>query len=85
MGQFFIDLINSIIAGIGNILTWLISLFPDSPFQDPSSPPTSVNLGWITWIFDFPTWIVHLAAITSAILIYYAIRVIARWVKVARG
>jgi len=85
MGYFIIDLINLLIKGLGVVLTWILSLFPESPFSTPSTPPGMVNLGWITWIFDFPTWIVHLTAITVAIATYYAIRVIARWVKVARG
>lgn len=84
MANFFISLINYLIAGIGAVLKWVIDLFPDSPFSSPSAAPGSINLGYVTWVLDFPTWILHLAAMLTAIGVYYLIRVLARWVKVAR-
>lgn len=84
IGQFFIDLLNGIIKGVGAAIVWALSLLPDSPFQQPDDVPDSVNLGWITWLFDFPTWIQHLTLILTAIGIYYACRVILRWIKIAR-
>lgn len=84
MIDFFVELINYLIEGIGIALGWVVSLFPDSPFGEPASPPSSVNLGWITWLIDFPTMIVHATALTGVILIYYAYRVAARWLKVVK-
>lgn len=85
LGEFFIELINAIIAGLGLVIGGLFAIFPDSPFKEPMLPPSNVNLGWITWLFDFPTWIQHFALILTAIGTYYVIRVIARWVKVVRS
>lgn len=79
------NLINYLIKGIGGILSWLLGLFPDSPFLNPNTPPDSVNLGYITWLIDFPTMLVHFIGVCSAILGYYLIRVLARWVKVVRS
>jgi len=85
IGDFLVELINYIIEGVGVVLGWIIDLFPDSPFANPVSPPEIVNLGWITWLIDFPTMIVHAFYLASAILVYYSIRVLARWIKIARG
>lgn len=84
MIDFFVGLINYLIAGIGIVLGWIIGIFPDSPFAEPSAPPDSINLGYITWLIDFPVMIQHAIALTAAILVYYAIRVIARWIKIVR-
>ncbi len=85
IGQFFIDLLNLIIAGLGAVLQGLIMLFPDTPFEAPSSPPSSVKLGYITWLIDFPTMLGHLSLVLTAVITYYAIRVIARWIKMVRS
>lgn len=85
MGQFIIDMLNILIKSLAAVLMWLIDLLPDSPFSRPSAPPDAVNLSWITWVFDFPTWILHFSVLLGAIAAYYVIRVIARWIKVARG
>lgn len=85
MANFFIRMINYIIAGIGEALTWLLNLLPDSPFSTPAAAPGSINLGYISWLIPFPTMIVHLVALLGAISIYYVVRVAARWIKVARS
>lgn len=85
VGQFFIDLLNLIIAGLGAVLVGLLELFPDTPFSRPSAPPGGIKLGYVTWLIDFPTMLSHLAAFLVAVISYYAIRVIARWLKIVRG
>lgn len=85
IGDFIIEIVNYIIAGVGVVLGWIVALFPDSPFPEPAEPPEMVNLGWITWLIDFPTMVVHTFYLTLAIGLYYAIRVLARWIKLARG
>ena len=84
MANFFVGLINYFIAGVGVALSWVISLFPNSPFSTPAGPPGSVNLGYVTWVIPFPTMLSHMALLLSAIIVYYGIRVVARWVKIAR-
>jgi len=85
MANFFVQLINYCISGAGAAILWVINLLPDSPWADPTSPPGSINLGYITWLLPFPTIIAHYAIFLGAIGIYYVIRVAARWVKVARS
>lgn len=78
MGQFFIELLNLIIKGFGVVLQGLIALFPDSPFRTAPTVPGSVNLGYVTWLIDFPTMLGHLALLLAAVITYYAIRVVAQ-------
>lgn len=76
---------NAIIEGVGAAIVWVLSLLPDSPFREPSAPPASINLGYITWLIDFPTMLQHLAFLLVAIGVYYVIRVAARWIKISRN
>lgn len=85
MADFFIKLINYIIAGVGAGLTWILALLPMSPFSEPLAPPGLINLGWITWLLDFPTWIKITGGVLIAIAIWYGIRIAARWLKLASG
>lgn len=85
MANFWIRLVNYCIAGIGSSLSWCLALLPESPFGSPAAKPDSLDLGYITWIIPFPTMLGHMAALIGAILIWYSIRIAARWLKVARG
>lgn len=79
-----VTIANWIIENLGLLLALIFAVLPNSPFSTPASPPGSINLGWITWVFDFPTWIKHMAILLTAIYTWYGIRVLARWAKVAR-
>lgn len=72
---------NFIILIFGRTITFVIMAFPGSPFGYPSYPPNSINLGYITWLLDFPTWILHLQIILACVFFYYIIRIVARWLK----
>ncbi|MDA2141822.1 hypothetical protein PDN64_27690 [Bacillus cereus group sp. Bc256] len=85
MADFIVGMINVIIKAVGGVIGWIFELFPDSPFSRPKTPPDAINLSWFTWIFDFPTWIVHLTLLCAAVATYYIIRVLARWIKVVRS
>lgn len=85
MLDWIIDLVNYLIVGIGIAISWIIQIFPDSPFAQPAAPPKSINLGYVTWLLPFPTMIVHALALTTVILIYYGIRVAARWIKIVKN
>lgn len=85
LSDFFIDLINYLITGVGVVLGWIIGFFPNSPFAEPAAPPASINLGFITWLIDFPTMILHAIGLAGAILVFYSIRVLARWIKLIRS
>jgi hypothetical protein len=84
MAGFFTGFVNWLIKAFGGALIWCLGLFPDTPFSSPNSAPGDVNLGWVTWVLDFPTWIAHFALILSAFAVYYAVRIAARWLKLVR-
>jgi len=83
--NFFIRLLNYCIAGVGSALSWCLALLPESPFGNPASKPSSIDLGYVTWLIPFPTMLSHLAVLIGAITVWYSIRVAARWLKVAKG
>ena len=83
IANFIVDIINYLIVGVGTVLGWIAYLFPKTPFTT-SSPPDSVNLGYITYFLPFPTMLLHATILCGAILAYYAIRVLARWIKMVR-
>lgn len=85
MGGFWTGLLQWIINALGAALIWVIDWFPPSPFGSPTTPPDAVNLGWVTWLLDFPTWIAHLTTILSCFITYYGIKVAARWLKMVRN
>jgi low affinity Fe/Cu permease len=85
VGDFIITIINFLITGVGIVLGWIVSIFPDSPFSNPATPPELINLGWITWLLPFPTMIQHTIVLATAVLTYYGIRVLARWVKLVKS
>ena len=85
LSDFIIDILNYLIVGVGTVLSWIVQFFPDSPFSEPDLPPDTINLGFITWLIPFPTMIQHAIGLAGAILIYYSIRVLARWIKLIRS
>lgn len=85
LADFFTGLIQWVIDAIGSGLSWIVNLFPMSPFGQPTTPPDAINLGWITWLFDFPTWIAHFSVILTCFLSYYGLKVAARWLKLVRS
>lgn len=85
LGDFIITIINYLLNGINIVLGWIINLFPDSPFSQPLQIPEGVQLGWIAWFFPFKAALIHASLLATAILTYYAYRVLARWIKLAKG
>lgn len=85
LADVLITVINYVILAIGTALGWLIALLPESPFQTPTAPPESVNLGWISWLIPFTEMFADTVLLTGAILIYYGYRVIGRWFKLVKG
>lgn len=85
MFAWLIGAINGLIKGLAAVIVGIMYLFPDTPFQNPESPPETINLGYITWVLDFPTWIVHFSFLLGAIGTYYVVRIAARWLKAVRS
>lgn len=75
-----ISIFNAIISGLGVVLQSLVSLLPDSPFQFT----LSIDSSWINainWIFPFSSVVAHLSLYLTAVVSFYGIRIILRWIK----
>lgn len=84
--QYLVDFANWFMDGLAAGITWVLALLPQSPTVGwENAKPDSVNLGYITWFIPFPTMLIHLAALLTAIGIYYIVRIVMRWLKVIRG
>lgn len=82
----FADFFNYVIAAVAEAIGWVIDFLPDSPVQEwTNNKPENVVLGHITWFIPFPTMLLHFTVFLSALGIYYAYRIVARWLKVVRS
>lgn len=80
----FISLINALIRGLGTVLSFLFSVFPDSPFQKYIIANDSIMdfLGMINYFVPVAEMVVTTEAVLVAVGIYYIYQVVARWLKV---
>lgn len=72
---------NTIISGVGAMLSAVLLILPNSPFNFVQT----INSSWlkaICWIFPIQEAIVHLTAFVASVVIYYGIRILMRWLKV---
>lgn len=80
MVNFIIGILNLIIKALGTVLSTLISILPNSPFLILDS----INIPFLdslNWIVPISILISILAYWVGAILIYYGVQVVLRWVK----
>lgn len=82
MGNILIQFVNKMISLIGSAVTAVLSLLPSSPFTFVQSID-SEWLNAINWIFPVGTIVSHLEAFCLAVVVYYGLRVLLRWVKAA--
>lgn len=64
-----------------NVLSWIVSFLPASPFKLLELTPLKDILGYINYFLPMDFILSSLTAWGSAILIYYAYHIILRWVK----
>lgn len=79
-----IGIFNALISKLGLILSALLLVLPDSPFN------YVVNLqsSWvqaINYILPISEAVAHLEAYVTAVLVYYCLRVMLRWIKAVEG
>lgn len=77
--NFFISLINLLIKAIGTILTFVVSILPNSPFMAINS--SGINLNSISWIIPVAQILAILQAWLTAVSIYYLYMVAMKWIK----
>lgn len=85
LADLFISLINFIIDAFGSIANIAVSILPESPFlfltefQIDSS--LVKNLSFLNWVIPITSFLTITAYWLSAIVVYYLVSVILRWVK----
>lgn len=79
-----VTLFNEIIEAIGSVLGTILNLLPDSPFTYIAA----IDNEWLkalNWLFPIDSAVAHLSLYVTSVAVYYAIRVVLRWVKAAGG
>lgn len=74
-------LVNLFIAAVGNAIAFILLLLPTSPFTWNLSGNGFVT--WLFWLFPISSFVTSITAYVAAVVLYYAIRVGLRWMKVA--
>lgn len=81
MGNFFVDLINYLIKGLGSVLSLIFSILPTSPFVILDNSVIADYLPYINYFVPLNEVIVILQAWLLAIGSYYIYQIALRWIK----
>lgn len=81
LGDFLIGLGNHIISGLGLILSAILQLLPDSPFVFVMESPIGDYAATLSWILPIKECIATLELWLAAIVIYYCVQAVLRWIK----
>lgn len=77
------DFLNAIGDTVSSIGDKIISILPKSPFIFlDANPQVKEVLGFLNWFFPIDTMIAMTEFWLTAIVIYYVLQVILRWVKI---
>lgn len=76
----FINLINFLISQLGNIITGILSLLPDSPFTWDLGA-LAPYWSYVTVFIPIPEMITLTASYVAAVLLYMGIRWVLRFTK----
>lgn len=66
---------------LGDVLSWVTALLPDSPFQAISNSAVSEYLPYINWFLPFDFVVTTLGLWLLAVAGYYIYSVVLRWIK----
>jgi hypothetical protein len=82
MGDFIVATLNKLIELLASVISWLVSILPDSPFQlAMSSDSIQTAIANWNWFFPISEILVTMQAWVSCIAIYYVIVVPMRFAK----
>lgn len=81
MGNFFINLANSMISGIGSTINLIIDALPNSPFQVINNTAVAPWLGGLSWILPLPEITLILQLWLPCVALYYVYSIALRWTK----
>lgn len=77
----FIDFINFIIKTFGNILNFIFSFLPDSPFSKIDNSAIVEFVGYLNYLVPVAEIVSILTVWGSAIGIYYVYQIVLRWIR----
>lgn len=79
-----IDFVNFLISELGNLGQALVRLLPSSPLQWTAVVDSEI-LSWVNWLIPIGEMVVIGEMWLIAILGWYIIRPILKWIKIAGG
>lgn len=77
------NIINWLIQVLGNIISTVLMILPDSPFLNFSYSFDNSFLKSLNFVFPVNSAITHLGIYVIAVIVYYILRVLMRWIKLA--
>lgn len=80
LGNVVVNILNWLISVIGNIISALLNVLPNSPFSFNFSFDNKF-LKAMNFVFPIQSAISHLTVYVMSVLIYYIFRVAMRWIK----
>lgn len=74
---------NKFIALLGGTISAVLALLPSTPFTWDTSSINNTYLSVLFWLVPVESMVVLLVNFVGAVALYYAIRTVLRWIKVA--
>lgn len=81
MADFIINMLNLIIAALGNTLNFLFSFLPDSPFKILSNSPLGEYVKSLNYFFPIREMLSICELWVVAIATYKLYEIVLRWIK----
>ena len=81
IGEWWHELMQNMIDGLGEALQNFLDKLPDSPFNLISNDAVVEYMGYLNWIVPVSEIVAILQLWITAILIYYTYVVILRWIR----
>ncbi len=76
------NIINGMIEDIGTACDDIIAFLPASPFHWNMALDNNW-LAWINYLFPVQEALTHISTYATAVIVYYGIRIVLRWIKMA--
>lgn len=80
--SFFAEVFQNFINNLGGTITAILMLLPSSPFTWDISTINNGAFKIFMWLVPVADFLVIMEAYTTAVALYYAIRVALRWIKI---
>lgn len=82
MGNILIGALNGILNGIGTVITTVLAILPDSPFD--ALYGMGLNFTWFkyfNWFLPISEMLFIFVGWLSAVGVYYGLSIVMRWIK----